>query len=41
MEQSDIEIACSVDRRQMKAQLAMNTEEHTMPGRTHTDFVIE
>ena len=34
-----MEIAHAVDQKQMKAQLAMNTKEHTTPGRTHTDFV--
>ena len=38
MEQNDMEIAHAVDRRQMKAQLAMNTKNHT-PGQTHTDLV--
>ena len=39
MEQNDEEIAQAVDRRDLKAHLAMNTKEHTMPGRMHTDFV--
>ena len=39
MEQNDKEIAQAVDRRDLKAHLAMNTKEHTMPGRIHTDFV--
>ena len=38
MDQNDIEIAPAVGRRQMKAQLAMNTKNHT-PGQTHTDLV--
>ena len=39
MEQNDKEIALAVDQRELKAHLAMNTKEHTMPGRMHTDFV--
>ena len=38
MEQNGKEIARAVDRRELKVHLAMNTKQHTMPGRMHTDF---